>query len=192
MSINNTAITRPLRLSVLRALRCCKWICAGFVSAPRTVRHCALMRGVSGRLSHTHSSQRNPLLRCQTSPTVQHMTVNTNTPTCTNTQLFWQCAYSCSQAVISNQDIGCFARASRYLLPPRPWGGCSRQWCGRKSGGWWGRGCRWTCPPGKAHCAGPAALSRPPSSGTSEATSPSPGSQDGVSKCSQEFAEGIL
>lgn len=43
-------------------LCCCQWVCAGFVSAPQTVQHCALMRGVSGKLSHTHSSQRNPLL----------------------------------------------------------------------------------------------------------------------------------
>jgi len=79
-----------------------------------------------------------------------------------------------------------------YLLLPRLWGGCYHQWYGRRLVGWWERGCRWTCPPGKARCAGPAARSHPPLSGTSEATSPSPGSQDVVSKCSQEVGEGIL
>lgn len=69
------------------ALCCCNGICAGFMSAPRTVRHCPLMRGVSGNVSHTHSSQTNLLLWCQLSPTLdnhrqpstQHVTINTHT-----------------------------------------------------------------------------------------------------------------
>lgn len=39
----------------LRGLLCCKRICAVLVSTSRTVQHCALMRGVSGRVSHTHT-----------------------------------------------------------------------------------------------------------------------------------------
>lgn len=60
------------------------------------------------------------------------------------------------------------------LSLPRLAEGCRHQWCGRKSEGWWGRGCRLTCPPGRARCAGRAAQSRPPLSQTSVVTCLSP------------------
>lgn len=89
--IYSVYIQRVIFSTIPSGLSSCKWICAGFMSALQTVQYCALMRGVSGSLSHTHSSQRNLLSQSQTSPTLdterqpstQHMTVNTNTPTCT-------------------------------------------------------------------------------------------------------------
>lgn len=70
------------RLPALRGLCYCKWICAGFVSAPRTEQHCALMRGVSGNVSHTHSKPEKPSFLAQQcsrgQPSMQqHMTINT-------------------------------------------------------------------------------------------------------------------
>lgn len=75
----------PMQLSVMRSLSYCKLIRAGLMSAPQTVRYCALMRGVLGNLSHKFQQEKKhsptvPNKPDCAQPSMQHMNVNTNTP----------------------------------------------------------------------------------------------------------------